>query len=105
MTSALYGLKTDDLVVIADGTYSKIEKSSNNDFQYKSWSLQKNASLFKPFLICCADGYIIDMYGPFQANTNDATIFDYILNTDQELSRILIAEKTTMVLDRGNFLQ
>ncbi|RNA34715.1 transposable element tcb1 transposase [Brachionus plicatilis] len=39
---------------------------------------QKKDSLVKPFLICCADGWIIDCYGPIKANKNDASILDYI---------------------------
>ena len=57
--------------------------------------------LIKPFIICCADGYIIDCYGAFQANQNDAKIFDYILRTDQDLLRILKPNKTFVFLDRG----
>ena len=101
MTHQLHNLSKDDLVVIADGTYCKIEKSKNNDFQYKTYSVQKNTSLFKPFLICCADGYIIDCYGPFAANLNDSAILNYILETDLELNKILLPNKTLMLLDRG----
>ena len=97
----LYNMSHDDLAVIADATYTRIEKSTNNDFQYKTWSSQKNDSLMKPFLITCADGYIIDIYGPFSANLNDAAIFDYILSTDDHLLKILKPGKTVVVLDRG----
>ena len=57
--------------------------------------------LIKPFLICCADGYIIDCYGPFQANLNDAKIFDYVLKTDPNLMELLLPNKTFAFLDRG----
>lgn len=30
-----------ELVVVADATYTRIEKSSNNNFQYNTWSQQK----------------------------------------------------------------
>jgi hypothetical protein len=103
MTTTLFDLKEDELVLTADGSYSRIEKSANNDFQYKTYSKQKNGSLFKPFLICCADGYIIDCYGPFQANANDATILDYILEYDEDLKKLLIPHKTVFILDRGTF--
>jgi hypothetical protein len=101
MTQTLHRLPEDHLVIVADGTYSRIEKSRNNDFQYKTYSGQKGELLFKPFLICCADGYIIDCYGPFQANLNDAEILDYILKTDGSLNEILLPGKTMMILDRG----
>jgi len=100
-TSVLHSLKNDELAVIADGTYTRIEKSSNNSFQYHSYSVQKLDNLIKPFIICCSDGYIIDVYGPFKASTNDSRILNYILSTDQDLLRILVPKKTTIFLDRG----
>ncbi|CAF1113302.1 unnamed protein product [Brachionus calyciflorus] len=86
MVRELYDLKNEDLAIIADATYCRCEKSTNNDFQYKSWSEQKMDFLTKPFIVCCPDGYIIDCYVPFQANQNDATIFEYILKTDSKLN-------------------
>ena len=97
----LYKLEADNLVIAADATYTRIEKSSNNSFQNGSYSMQKNDSLIKPFIVCCADGYFIDCYGPFKAIHNDATIFKYILDTDMDLKNILIPFKTTILLDRG----
>ena len=98
----LYNLNKDDLVVIVDGTYTRIEKSVNNQFQYDSWSQQKLDNLLKPFIICCANGYLIDCYGPFRANQNDSSIFEYILKTDRDLNNILLPNKTVIILDRGN---
>ncbi|RNA33737.1 disulfide-isomerase a6, partial [Brachionus plicatilis] len=46
-------------------------------------------------------GWIIDCYGPFKANKNDASILDYILEKDEDLLRILEPEKTFFFLDRG----
>ena len=37
--------------------------------------------------MCCADVYLIDCYGPFQATMNDATIFRYVLKTDTDLNK------------------
>jgi hypothetical protein len=100
-TTELHGMKEDQLAVFVDATYTRLEKSSNNEFQYKCWSMQKMDLLIKPFIICCADGYVIDCYGPFQANHNDAKILEYVLETDQELSKVLIPYKTLIFLDRG----
>ena len=61
--------------------------------------------LLKPFLITCADGWIIDCYGPFQANQNDSKIFDYILSTDKDLLNMLKSGKTLVFLDRGNLFK
>jgi hypothetical protein len=90
------------LAIIADGTYTRLEKSSNNEFQYVSYSLQKSTNLIKPFILCCADGYFIDCYGPFTANNNDADILKYILATDEHLKELLEpAESIFFFLDRG----
>lgn len=97
----LHQLSDNDLVICADATYCRIEKSSNNQFQYDSWSQQKLDSLLKPFLVCCGDGYIIDCYGPFKAHQNDAKIFDYILENDRNLVDIIEPKKTVCFVDRG----
>ncbi len=101
-TIELHQLKADELAIFADATYCRIEKSADNRFQYNTWSQQKLDLLIKPFIICCSDGYIIDIYGPYNANKNDSTIFDHILETDDNLRKILIAKKTICFLDRGN---
>ncbi|CAF1109779.1 unnamed protein product, partial [Brachionus calyciflorus] len=88
MVRELFDLKMEDLAIIADATYCRREKSSNNDLQYKTCSEQKMDLLTKPFIVCCTDWFIIDCYGPFQANQNDATSFDYILKTDRNLISI-----------------
>ena len=105
MTHNLHDLEDDVLVLIADGTSCKIQKSSNNEFQYKTYSMQKTASLFKPFIICCADGYIVDCYGPFAANVNDSTILNYILENDPDFNKLLIPNKTLFLIDRGKISQ
>lgn len=97
----LFNLSEDHLAVVIDGTYARIEKSSNNKFQYDTWSGQKVDSLIKPFTVCCTDGYFIDCYGPFKANQNDATILKYILETEKHLLSILQPKKSTVFLDRG----
>ena len=99
----IHDLAEDVLAVIVDGTYTRLEKSSNNDFQYLSYSMQKSHNLIKPFIMCCADGYFIDCYGPFPANMNDAQIFRYVLNTDNDLNKLFTPkEKIVFFLDRGD---
>jgi hypothetical protein len=98
----LHDFTNDMLAVIADGTYTRIEKSANNNFQYLSYSKQKLDHLIKPFILCCADGYFIDCYGPFAGNVNDAAILKYILNSDEKLKELLLpSEKIMFFLDRG----
>ena len=101
MTQSLHEIDEDVLVLIADGTSCKIQKSNNNEFQYQTYSMQKTCSLFKPFIICCADGYIIDCFGPFAANVNDAKILNYIIDNDADFKKLLIPKKTLFLVDRG----
>lgn len=101
MFAQLHDMSDTDLAIVVDGTYTRCEKSADNQFQYNSYSEQKKDSLVKPFLVCTGDGYIIDCYGPFQANYNDAKIFKYILENDDDLLRHLQSSKTFVFMDRG----
>ncbi len=103
-TTELHQLRKNELAIFADASYTRLEKSFNNQFQYYCWSQQKMDLLMKPFILCCADGYFIDCYGPFEANQNDASILDYVLKTDKSLLRILKPYKTVAFLDRGKII-
>lgn len=91
---------TDCLILICDGTYCRHEKSSNNDYQRKSFSGQKKTPLCKPFTICTTTGYIVDMLGPFLANLNDAAILRQIIDDPNGLCTLMQAGDI-FVLDRG----
>jgi DNA-dependent RNA polymerase auxiliary subunit epsilon len=90
----------DAVVSIWDGTYVYIQKSGNYSFQRKSFSMHKHRPLFKPFLGCFADGYIIDIVGPFEANVSDSTIMKDLFFHDTPLTKLFRAGDT-FVLDRG----
>ena len=102
LAKILFELNDDQLITICDGTYLYCEKSLNNLIQRLTYSCQKKRPLIKPFLIVCANGYIIDCYGPFSAASNDASILDSILNhvKNNDLKNI-IKPGDLMVLDRG----
>ncbi len=101
ITQSLHNLENDIFELIADGTYCKIHESQNHEFQYQTYSGQKKNSLFKPFIIFCTDGYIIDCYGPFAANKNDSQILNYILESDTDFKKLLIPTKTLFLIDIG----
>lgn len=61
-------------MLICDGTYVRHQKSSNNEYQRKSFSGQKKVTLCKPFTICTTDDFVVDMLGPYIVNENNAEI-------------------------------
>ena len=74
LVNELFDLNKDQFAAISDGTYVYCQKSSNNQFQRKTYSGQKKRHLVKPFVICATDGYIVDVFGPYAATDNDAII-------------------------------
>jgi hypothetical protein len=69
-----------------------------------TYSVQKCDNLVKPFIMCCADWYLIDCYGPFQATMNDATIFRYVLKTDTDLNKLCQKKENIMFfVDRREY--
>lgn len=63
----LFGTEENHPIVIFDGTYIYIQKSSNYLFQKDTWILRKYQNLVKPFLMVSTDGYIMDAFGPYAA--------------------------------------
>ena len=88
------------LILIADGTYCYIQKSANNSFQRKTYSGQKKRHLVKPFVLCTADGTIVDIYGLYAATVNDAKIMEDVFENDVNL-RELIKPDDISIADRG----
>jgi hypothetical protein len=62
--------------------------------------VQKKTHLVKPFIVCSADGYIINIYGFFEATKNDASILTEILKQDKDLCAIFQLNDIILV-DRG----
>ena len=89
-----------ELILIADGTYAYHQKSKNNLYQRKSYSVQKNTNLCKPFTVCTTTGYIIDFFGPYLATVNDASIMKNILSEDNDFVSLL-KPKDCFIVDRG----
>lgn len=88
-------------IIICDGTYIYINKSSNFLFQRLSYSLHKYQNLLKPFLMVSTDGYILDVKGPFAATRTDAQIMSEIMNNEDEPLHWLLECNDAFILDRG----
>ena len=96
----LFKLSKLQFVFICDGTYCYCQKSFNNAIQRLLYSVQKSRHLVKPFIICAANGYIIDVYGPYPATLNDAQILDDILKNDKDFKSLIQVDDIAIV-DRG----
>ncbi|XP_072936633.1 uncharacterized protein [Epargyreus clarus] len=88
-------------IVICDGTYIYINKSSNYMFQKDTYSLHKYKNLLKPFLIVSCDGYIVDCFGPYKATTSDAEIMISLFRDTSCPLRAYFQENDIFILDRG----
>ena len=77
------------VALLADATYFEIGKSKNHLMQRISFSVSKNYNLIKPMVVCLSNGYIVEIYGPYPANMNDAQILKNILETDTNIHSLL----------------
>lgn len=88
-------------VVIIDGTYIYVQKSSNYLYQKETYSLHKYRNLVKPFMLVCSDGYIIEVLGPYPATTSDAQIMINEFSDPHSPMREYFQDGDVFILDRG----
>lgn len=90
-------------ILVADGTYVYIQKSSNYSFQRRSFSMHKGRHLVKPMMIVSTTGYILDVFGPYLADgkNNDAQIMNSLIK--QRGSELLewVQPDDILIVDRG----
>lgn len=89
------------VILVCDGTYIFIQKSSNFLFQRQSYSLHKFNNLLKPFLMVCTDGYILDVIGPYAATKSDANILSEIILDEDNAIHWFLEQNDVFILDRG----
>ena len=99
LVKELFSLSEEQFCLIADGTYLYCQKSENNKMQRLLYSGQKKRHLIKPFIVSTSNGYIIDVFGPFAATANDATILLQLMNNSDLKS--LALPNDLFILDRG----
>jgi hypothetical protein len=88
-----------------------MDKSADNKLQRITYSDQKKRHFVRPFTVCCTDGFIIDLFGPFAAVNNDASILLRVLEENVEQGaadnyldvplRSFLRPNDYLVLDRG----
>ncbi|KAL0879449.1 hypothetical protein ABMA27_003200 [Loxostege sticticalis] len=88
-------------IVIFDGTYCYVEKSSNYLYQKKNLYLHKYRNLVKPFLLVACDGHIIEVSGPYPATESDANIMKALFQNEDGELRSFFEAGDVFILDRG----
>ncbi|XP_052280296.1 uncharacterized protein LOC127877986 isoform X5 [Dreissena polymorpha] len=90
-------------IIVLDGTYIYIQKSSNFSFARRSYSMHKHRPLVKPMIVVSTTGYIISILGPYLADSknSDANILKHIINQNTEDFKSWIQEGDVVVVDRG----
>jgi hypothetical protein len=88
----------EDMILILDGTYLYAEKSSNFYLQRRSFSSHKNRNLFKPMMVVCPDGYVIEADGLYFSDgvNNDSKILEDMWKKDNS-----VLSRDCLILDRG----
>ncbi|XP_062622155.1 uncharacterized protein LOC134283681 [Saccostrea cucullata] len=98
-----HDITTNPAILVLDGTYVYIQKSSNFAFARRSYSLYKHRPLVKPMIVVTTSGYIVSVLGPYLADTknNDANILKHMIYSNAEEIRSWIQEDDVFVVDRG----
>lgn len=104
-TNHLYNPQPENPVAIAyiDGTYTYIAKSSNFQALRQSFSMHKHRHLIKPALIVAPDGFILDIHGPYFADSrnNDAAMLQNEFDRDANELGEWFREGDIFIIDRG----
>lgn len=90
---------TNQVILIADASYIYYEKSSNYEIQRDTYNDQKKRNFVKPMVLTTPNGYYIDIFGPYRATTNDATILRHIFETFGPFLQLNCND--IFILDRG----
>lgn len=100
LSRKIYDASENNAVVVFDATYVFTIKSSNYEFQKKSYSAQFGRNLVKFMLCVTTNGLILNTYGPFNATKNDAVILKEIMDEPGTIFDIL-QPRDVLVVDRG----
>jgi hypothetical protein len=98
----LYDLHDEQAVVVCDGTYIYVPKSSNNRFQRLTYSAHKGTNLVKPMMVVAPNGWILDAFGPdkfWNGSVSDSAIMLEMM--DQEWFQLVFRRGDVFVVDRG----
>lgn len=86
-------------VLVLDGTYVYVQKSSNYEFQKLSYNGQKKRNFVRVMICTTTDGTIIFALGPYSATTNDAKVLKSIFENSNAFDHL--APGDVFLVDRG----
>ncbi|XP_053405404.1 uncharacterized protein LOC128558951 [Mercenaria mercenaria] len=91
------------MMLVLDGTYVYIQKSTNFQFQRRSFSMHKGRPLVKPMVVVTTSGYFVTIIGPYLADgrNSDARILTHMMQTNVEEIKSFVAENDVFIVDRG----
>lgn len=98
MAKELYD-QDNHVILVADGTYVFYEKSGNYEVQRVTYNDQKKRNFVKPMLITTPNGFIVDIFGPYKATTNDASIIKHVYENFGPFNQLQPGD--IFLLDRG----
>lgn len=89
-------------VLVMDGTYIYIQKSSDYHFQRVSYSMHKHRPIVKMMVIIGSDGYVLSVLGPYRADrkNNDASITKHMFKSNAENLADWISDDDVCIVDR-----
>lgn len=93
--------KNNKAVIILDGTYVYCNKTQNYSKQRELYSTHKCRNLFKPMVFVTTTGQFIEVFGPFKALDNDATITKTIFDKYLGPINAKLEPGDVFLLDRG----
>lgn len=100
IAKSLFNVSDQNGVVLFDATYRFVQKSKNFAGQKQLWSEQKKMPLTKPMVGCAPDGYILWVFGPYDANHNDAIILkDCLVRYKETLAAL--QKDDVAIIDNG----
>lgn len=89
----------DHIILVADATYVFYVKSGNYEVQRATYNDQKKRNFVKPMVITTSNGFFVDIFGPYKATTNDASILKHVFQNFGPFSQLQPGD--IFLLDRG----
>lgn len=86
-------------ILVCDGTYIYVDKSTNYEFQRDTYTDQKKRNFVKFMMVVCTDGTIVHALGPYPARDNDAKILEKVDRTTNAFQSLQNGD--ILILDRG----